>query len=445
MTNRTSGAKSARGKAASTSNRGVRSRAMSISDLKPDVRNANAGTVRGLAMLEDSIGKYGAGRSILVDKSGNVIAGNKTFQAAVDADMPIEIVESDGTKLVVVQRTDLDLYNDPKARMLAYADNRVAELDLSWSADALLADIADGVDLSALWDQDELDALLGASDEPTGDPGAQMDKASELQQKWQVQRGDLWTIGKHRLLCGDSTEAADVARVMGGERARIVVTSPPYNQNLDAFKPSGMQKESTAFVDRMASSYYDSLPEDEYQSQQVALLEMLPQFMMNDGSIFYNHKVRYREKEIVSPITWLSKLSYPIRQEIIWDRGSSITLNARMFIPADERIYWLRVGDNFIFNDEIEIKSWSTVWDIAAHNDVSISAAYATEIPLRCIRAASRPDDCVLEPYSGSGTTLVACEQTGRRGRAIEIEAKYVAVALERLSAMGLAPVKAEA
>jgi DNA modification methylase len=131
-----------------------------ISDLTPDNRNANKGTVRGLAMLEDSLQKYGAGRSILIDKNGNVIAGNKTLERAAELGIEVEVVQTDGNKLVAVQRTDLDLYADPKARELAYADNRVAEVDLAWDAESLLADMNDGVDLAKFFDQDELDALL---------------------------------------------------------------------------------------------------------------------------------------------------------------------------------------------------------------------------------------------------------------------------------------------
>jgi len=193
-----------------------------------------------------------------------------------------------------------------------------------------------------------------------------------------------------------------------------------------------MQKESPAFVNRMASSYADSLPEPEYQEGQKALLRLWAQHVTPNASCYYNHKIRYRDKAIVSPFSWLVDCGWSIRQEIIWDRGSSITLNARMFIPADERIYWLRVGDDFVFNDTVEIKSWSTVWQVAAKNDVAISAAFATEIPTRCISASSSDGDIVAEPYCGSGTTIIACENLRRKCRAVEISPAYVAVALER-------------
>lgn len=110
--------------------------------LTPDRDNANEGTQRGRGLLEKSLRKLGAGRSILTDKAGNVIAGNKTLETAADIDLPVRIVETDGNELVVVKRTDLDLYSetDKRARQLAYADNKIAEVDLAWKPDQIAVD-----------------------------------------------------------------------------------------------------------------------------------------------------------------------------------------------------------------------------------------------------------------------------------------------------------------
>jgi hypothetical protein len=138
-----------------------------LSDLQPDGRNANAGTPRGRAMVEESLRRYGAGRSILVDKSGRIIAGNHVAEVAADIGLDeIVVVPSDGRKLVVVQRTDLDL-DDPAARALAIADNRTSEIGLAWDA-GVLAELAadEAVDLSALFSPVELADLLGADAPP---------------------------------------------------------------------------------------------------------------------------------------------------------------------------------------------------------------------------------------------------------------------------------------
>lgn len=128
-------------------------------DLSLDPRNANKGTERGRYMLEQSLRECGAGRSILTDKEGRVIAGNKTLEVAEELDIPIRVVETDGRELVVVQRSDLDLDSE-QARKLAYYDNRSSEVGLAWDAEQIAADLEAGLDLGAMFGEDELAAIL---------------------------------------------------------------------------------------------------------------------------------------------------------------------------------------------------------------------------------------------------------------------------------------------
>lgn len=401
----------------------------SLAQLTSDPKNARRHTPRNVGTIVDALHEVGAARSIVIDENGVVLAGNATMDAAIEAGLSkVQVVDGDGETVIAVRRTGLTA--EQKTRLALY-DNRAAEL-AEWNPD-ILADLAPE-EIKGMFSDKELAEILSQTGVEPKDAEPQIDKAEELRQKWGTETGQIWHVGAHCIAVGDSYARATISRLMGTERAAMVVTSPPYNQNIDKFTPSGMQKESTAFVDRMAASYGDSKPEDQYRDEQVALLTMIADFLTPNGSIFYNHKIRYREKEAVSPMEWLSRLPFPVRQEIIWDRGSSITLNARMLIPADERIYWMRVGDDFIFNDTPEIKAWSTVWRIAAKNDVQISAPFATEIPTRCIQIASRKDDIILEPHSGSGTTMVAAENEGRRCYAADINAGYVAVTIERMS-----------
>lgn len=134
-----------------------------ITDLKPDPNNANLGTPEGMKMLADSIQKHGVGRSILVDKNGYVIAGNKTIEEAKKAGIKeVILVEMDGNQLVVVQRTDLDLAEDPKTQHLAILDNRVSQVNLKWDNQALLSYAQEyGQEIMLnLFTQDELMAIL---------------------------------------------------------------------------------------------------------------------------------------------------------------------------------------------------------------------------------------------------------------------------------------------
>jgi hypothetical protein len=130
-----------------------------LADLTPNPSSPNQGTPRGQALLAESIETCGVGRTIVVDKRGRVIAGNKLLAAAQAAGIPITVVPTSGSDLVVVQRTDLDLTEDPKARQLAYYDNRVSELDLSWSAEQVNTDLLSGVDVRAAFLPVELDVF----------------------------------------------------------------------------------------------------------------------------------------------------------------------------------------------------------------------------------------------------------------------------------------------
>ncbi len=253
---------------------------------------------------------------------------------------------------------------------------------------------------------------------------------------WKVKAGDLWRIGEHRLLCGDSTKAGDVARVMAGEKAALAVTSPPYNQKLDQFKPSGMHSEHNWVSNVQSGSYYDSKPEGEYQAEQSSALALWARHLTETGSVFYNHKNRYRDKCVVSPWSWIVGSGATVRQEIIWRRPGSVTQNARMFLPCDERVFWLYFGSDFYFDDTTEHKTWSSVWDINPQVDREESlhgCAFPVELATRPIAACSKPDDVVMEPYLGSGTTMVAAQNLGRKCYGIEISPAYCAVILQRM------------
>jgi hypothetical protein len=170
-----------------------------------DEQNANLGTDRGRGALATSLKDYGPGRSILIDKDGKVIAGNKTLEEARQQgfnDKDVVIIKTDGSKLVAVQRTDLSL-DDPKARGLAIADNRVAELDLKWDT-AKLADFAKELDLTPFFSADELADLLGDQNATASDGSvlAAIDVTID-EPTHKTEHGQVWHVGEHLLIIAD--------------------------------------------------------------------------------------------------------------------------------------------------------------------------------------------------------------------------------------------------
>ena len=177
-------------------------RTAKIKDLTPDDLNANKGTERGDYQLTQSLEKYGAGRSILIDKQGRIIAGNKT--AAKFGELGLEdvvVVQTNGKQLVAVQRTDIDL-DTPEGRELAIADNRTSELNLDWDSAALDAMASQGVDLDQFWKPEELDELLNGLEDGAEEPQEEdeeavndlIDQADSGEIESRVQPGQIWAL-----------------------------------------------------------------------------------------------------------------------------------------------------------------------------------------------------------------------------------------------------------
>jgi hypothetical protein len=158
---------------------------MSTVEIKPDRKNANKGTARGTKMVESSLTETGAGRSIVIDAKGEIMGGNKTYEAAKKLGIPVRIVQSDGTELIAVQRTDLvlDDPNDPRGRKLAYYDNLTGQL-MAWDAGQVVEDLNNGFNFEGLFVPNELNIFMALPnravttsmlDVSTGSVGAGMD------------------------------------------------------------------------------------------------------------------------------------------------------------------------------------------------------------------------------------------------------------------------------
>jgi DNA modification methylase len=410
-------------------------RTVPISELVLDEKNANKGTRRGRELLEYSLEKYGAGRSVVVDRHDRVIAGNKTIEAARAAGIKsISIIETDGSSLVAVQRGDLDLKKDQKARELAIADNRVSEIDLEWNP-AILASL--DVDLRQFWGENELSSLLG--EYRTGDlaaPLPKIDQAAELQKKWKTARGQLWEIGKHRLMCGDSTSESEVSLLMNHKTAKLCATDPPYLVSYDAKNhPSkdfsdGKNKDwKGRYADRHKSEplgpFYES-----FLKRALAVCD--PR-----AGIYVWHASQ-RQVEVEKA---MSDCGILVHQQIIWVKNKPV-LTHSFYMWQHEPCFFGWIKGNKPNRNAGSFPT--TVWQIDVPVLPGIESRHPTEKPLELfatpILLHTKPGELSYEPFSGSGTHLCAAENTGRRCFAMEIEPAFVAVALERLFEMGLKP-----
>jgi DNA modification methylase len=208
-------------------------------------------------------------------------------------------------------------------------------------------------------------------------------------------------------------------------RVDITVSSPPYN-TIAATTPSGMMAENNHKQNAGYASYADDMPESEYQEWMRDIFGMCRQ--STEGLVWINHKTRYRDKEGIHPLTIFPWSFY---SEIIWDRGGSITMNARKFAPSHEYIYGF--GVPHYWNNAANTQM--TVWRIMPEREVKgHPCPFPIPIASRCISASCPEGGTVLDPFMGSGTTLVAAKLEGRRAVGIELEERYCEIAANRLS-----------
>jgi len=403
-----------------------------LTDYKPLTRNPNKGTQRGTGILEQSVRELGAGRSILVDKNGVILAGNHAQEAFVNAGIDDVIeVQTDGKKIVVVKRTDLDA-DSSAGKKMAIMDNRTSEQGLAWDAvvvEDLLNEIKD--------DEGELDAYLeslakdtGAviGDEPPEDQGAQIDKAEELRVKWGVELGQLWQLGEHRLICGDCTDKAVVDRVMSGKKASITFTSPPYNAGVSAKL-------------RGNTSIDDNLYKDEYDDNksQPEYLELLTKFtdLCFDVSEYQFINIQVLAGNKKAFLEYWYKYSDKFADVAIWDKQHAAPAAALRVMDSRFEFVLIfskqanrAIGTNNFRGMVHNVYSGNP----QRHNDYAAShaATFPVDFPEYFIEHFTNKNEFIYEPFCGTGTVIIACERLNRKCRAIEISPAYCAVAIQR-------------
>jgi hypothetical protein len=249
---------------------------------------------------------------------------------------------------------------------------------------------------------------------------APVDRAEELRAKWGVEAGQLWAIpskhvGEHRILCGDSTKAEDVARVMDGDVADAVVTDPPYGINQPGVPNDEPEKLAAIVAGAVRLLPVTNAAVVAFQSTRT--FPMWLDATRSAGHVFERMLWLYKQAQCTFP--WRG-----------WILTSESILVSSVGVP-----HWNEVGPFAHDCYVVPSVSGELAPDAGWHGSVK-----PVKVVADIVARVTRKGDRVYEPFSGSGTTLVAAEQTGRLCRAIELAPKYVAVALERLAALGLEP-----
>lgn len=362
-----------------------------ISDLKFDDKNFNKHTEFGMSLLEKSLRELGAGRSILLDKDNNIIAGNGIVEAAGSVGMEnVKIIETTGDEIVAVKRTDMTI-DSKEGREMALADNATANADLSWDEDNIK-------EQTEKWDFDTSD--WGMNFNFDKDTEVEEDEAPEANENEPAKSklGEVYHLGNHRLMCGDSTDAGSVEILMDGQKADMVFTDPPYGVNMQ----------------RSGSIMNDNLKKSELKNLLDAAIK---------NSLLYSNGNQY---------WFIGFKGCTVLEEVFIENG----------LPITNYIVWIKpsigLGKNgyryqheiCLFSGKIESNSKPDVWESNRDNSHLHPTMKPVKLPAMAIKDSEA--NSVLDLFGGSGSTLIACEQLGRKCYMMELDPKYCDVIRKR-------------
>jgi DNA modification methylase len=379
-----------------------------IERLLPYAANARTHPEDQVAQIAGSIAEFGFNVPCLVDERGVLVAGHGRLLAARRL----------GLAEVPVIR--LGHLTDAQARAFRIADNQIA-LNAGWDDAMLAAELArlkeDGVDLDLLgFGEDELDRLLDGLDGADGATEGE-DVVPEPPVEPVTHPGDLWLLGKHRLLCGDATTAADVERVLAGAVPHLMVTDPPYGVDYDPSWRNEAGVSATARTGRVSN--------DDRADWRDA-------WALFPGDVAYVWHAGVHARTVAES---LEASGLMIRSQIVWAKPRFVLGRGDYHWQHEPCFYAVRKGANGHWQGA---RDQSTLWTIGGGEE-DAATVHGTQKPVECMRRPignnSRRGDLVYEPFAGSGTTIVAAESTGRVCLAMEIDPRYCDVIVERWQA----------
>ncbi len=221
----------------------------------------------------------------------------------------------------------------------------------------------------------------------------------------------------------------DVLKKIKSNYVDLGITSPPYNK--------GEKQKGWLVKNVLYDAATDKKGEAAYQQEQIAVLNELYRITKEDGSFFYNHKIRWEKGKLLHPYEWISKTKWDIRQEIIWDRMIAANIRGWRFWQVDERIFWLqKSAANNLIGEELSSKHalLTSIWRLPPERSNPHPAPFPIELPARIIASIlDEKDGIVIDPYCGSGTTLVAAKLLNKKFIGIDISTEYIEFAKKRL------------
>lgn len=367
---------------------------IALKDLKPYENNPrkNDDAVKYVA---ESIKEFGFKVPIVIDKNNVIVAGHTRYKAAKKLKM---------SEVPCIIADDL---TDEQIKAFRLADNKVAE-KAEWDFDLLNAELDDIIDLDMELFGFE-DALQDDAEEAVED-----EFEVELPAEPKSKLGDIYQLGNNRLMCGDSTVLEDVEKLMGGEQADMLLTDPPYNVNYEGKTKDKLKIKN----DKMDNDNFRQFLTDAFSNADM---------VMKPGAVFY---IWHADSEGYNFRGACFDAGWTVRQCLIWNKNSMVTGRQDYQWKHEPCLYGWKEGAGHLWASD---RKQTTVinFDKPTRNDMHPTMK---PIPLfdYQIKNNTKGGDVVLDLFGGSGTTIMACEQNGRRGYSMEYDPRYVDVIVDR-------------
>ena len=379
-----------------------------VADLAPYAKNARQHPPEQIDQIAASMERFGFTIPMLVAEDGMIIAGHGRLMAAAQlglAEVPVMVARG---------------WSEEDRRLYTLADNRLAEI-AEWDPEMLRIEIGE---LRADFGIEDM-SLIGFSAEDLADilPEALLDATGGLTDPDDVPEvpetpvtrpGDLWLLGKHRLLCGDSTVATDVEKVLHGVTPLLMCTDPPYGVEYD---PSWRNQVGAAKTKRTGKVLNDDRA------------DWREAWALFPGEVAYVWHGALHAREVIES---LEACGFSLRSQIIWAKERLVLSRGDYHWQHEPCAYAVKkTGKGHWAGD----RKQTTLWQIPS-KDQDAKTVHGTQKPVECMRRPiennSSPGQAVYEPFMGSGTTLIAAEISGRVCFGIELNPAYVDVAVER-------------
>lgn len=376
---------------------------LDVNSIFPYDRNSRTHSDQQIKQIEASITEFGFTNPILIDADGVIIAGHGRLVAAKNL----------GIRMAPCIR--LGYLTEEQKRAYVIADNKLAE-NAGWNIDLLRLEVADlsaaGYSLDLLgFDSKDIDQMLKHVDGTVG--LTDEDDVPEIEDEIISKTGDIWHIGRHKIICGSSTNPLDVSKLLGDVKPNLMVTDPPYGVEYDAsWREKHLNNKNVAKGNVLNDHIADW--SDAYR--------LFP------GDVAYVWHASLKTHIVADGLV---NCGFSIRSQIIWAK-SNFSIGRGNYHHHHEPC-WYVVREKRSGNWTGDRKQ-STIWNI--NKQLKNETGHSTQKPVECMRRPilnnSSPGQAVYEPFSGSGTTIIAAEETGRTCYAVELNPAYVDMAVKR-------------